>query len=358
MQLQIGLEELLNTYQGLQEVEKEFGVDDSRNEDLMTKLLGPNWKELQPQLVAVATELENLQRKKNALLVKEENLRGLPNGVKQQEMLAISVERANIALEEKTALLTQMSLRTQFAGEAERRIHEQNMQQTKDEIRLLEAKLETAKRNNNQAAQLADTAMQSLEDGLARAIDSIVQGTATIKDAFRSMAVAVLQALSQMIAKMIAVKIMQTLIGMSAAPTAPINYSESGAALVTPGGQGGAGPGGKFFRYGGIAEPPSGYSTGGIAKGPQAGYPATLHGTEAVVPLPNGKSIPVHMEGAAGQMNNVTVNVAMDNTGQASTSTQGDTGGMDIGKAIANAVQKELQNQKRAGGILSPYGVA
>jgi hypothetical protein len=38
-------------------------------------------------------------------------------------------------------------------------------------------------------------------------------------------------------------------------------------------------------------------SNGGIASGPTSGYSATLHGTEAVVPLPNGKTIPVEMPG-------------------------------------------------------------
>ena len=38
---------------------------------------------------------------------------------------------------------------------------------------------------------------------------------------------------------------------------------------------------------GGITEDPRGYSRGGIARGREAGYPAILHGTEAVVPLPN-----------------------------------------------------------------------
>ena len=36
-------------------------------------------------------------------------------------------------------------------------------------------------------------------------------------------------------------------------------------------------------------------ATGGILGGPQSGYTAMLHGTEAVVPLPDGKSIPVEM---------------------------------------------------------------
>lgn len=39
----------------------------------------------------------------------------------------------------------------------------------------------------------------------------------------------------------------------------------------------------------------SGYQFGGVASGPASGYSATLHGTEAIVPLPNGRSIPVEV---------------------------------------------------------------
>ena len=150
----------------------------------------------------------------------------------------------------------------------------------------------------------------------------------------------------------------------------------------TGGGSGGGGDGGKaniFVKafswiaglFGGGGPPPAarnggvismgqkvpGYATGGVARGPGAGYPALLHGTEAVVPLPNGKSIPVDMPQNAGQQNNsVVVNISQD--GSADTS---DSSGPDmqrLGGAIAKAVQKELQAQKRSGGILSPYGVA
>jgi len=38
------------------------------------------------------------------------------------------------------------------------------------------------------------------------------------------------------------------------------------------------------------------YAEGGIATGPVSGYAAQLHGTEAVVPLPDGRSIPVEMK--------------------------------------------------------------
>lgn len=50
--------------------------------------------------------------------------------------------------------------------------------------------------------------------------------------------------------------------------------------------------------YARVADDPMHYhmARGGIARGPDSGYPATLHGIEAVVPLPNGRSIPVEIK--------------------------------------------------------------
>lgn len=45
------------------------------------------------------------------------------------------------------------------------------------------------------------------------------------------------------------------------------------------------------------------FANGGISSGPMGGYQAMLHGTEAVVPLPNGKSIPVEMQGMMSSFN-------------------------------------------------------
>lgn len=39
------------------------------------------------------------------------------------------------------------------------------------------------------------------------------------------------------------------------------------------------------------------FANGGISRGPRSGYLATLHGPEAVVPLPDGKTIPVRIQG-------------------------------------------------------------
>ena len=102
----------------------------------------------------------------------------------------------------------------------------------------------------------------------------------------------------------------------------------------------------------------TGYANGGIVKRPTLGLVGEGKMNEAVVPLPDGKAIPVSMNGA-GQNNNVTVNVSMDSQGNSQTDSQSDgQQGANLGKLIAGAVQEELQRQKRPGGILSPYGAA
>jgi hypothetical protein len=46
-----------------------------------------------------------------------------------------------------------------------------------------------------------------------------------------------------------------------------------------------------------VQMPQQQYADGGIARGPASGYTATLHGAEAVVPLPDGNTIPVEIKG-------------------------------------------------------------
>ena len=79
-----------------------------------------------------------------------------------------------------------------------------------------------------------------------------------------------------------------------------------------------------FAKMGHIPNTTGGYSRGGVAKGPMSGYPAILHGNEAVVPLPDGRTIPVEldapkMSGGMGQQNNVTVNVSVEGNGNGQT---------------------------------------
>jgi hypothetical protein len=71
---------------------------------------------------------------------------------------------------------------------------------------------------------------------------------------------------------------------------------------------------------------------------------------EAFVPLPDGRRIPVAMQGGGGGSTNVTVNV--DASGNASV--QGDQAqAKQLGVAVSAAVQAELVKQQRPGGLLA-----
>lgn len=113
--------------------------------------------------------------------------------------------------------------------------------------------------------------------------------------------------------------------------------------------------GGMFgFANGGVMTqsgplPLNAYASGGIANSPQLALFGEGRMPEAYVPLPDGRTIPVTMNGNAGGATNVVVNVNME-TGQ--TQVEGNNGA-DLGRLIAGAVKAELINQKRPGGLLA-----
>ena len=206
--------------------------------------------------------------------------------------------------------------------------------------------------------ELAD----GIQSGMTNAFMAIVDGTKSAKAAFADMAASFLKLIAKMIMEALVLKMLQ-----SAMPS--LFGAKGGTTIVDPtaaiGGGGGmaiAKKGGRFgpgYAAGGYSSKKNNFSRGGMARGAQAGYAATLHGNEAVVPLPDNRSIPVTLNGAGGQNNNVTVNVAMDSSGNNSQSSQQDGAQAGkLGNIIASAVQQELQFQKRSGGILNPYGVS
>lgn len=92
------------------------------------------------------------------------------------------------------------------------------------------------------------------------------------------------------------------------------------------------------------------YSQGGVADGPTAGYPAVLHGREAVVPLPNGRSIPVDIGKQQMGNNNVSININME---EGTSDTKSDAeDAKALGQAINTAVLQVLEREQRQGGLL------
>jgi hypothetical protein len=79
-----------------------------------------------------------------------------------------------------------------------------------------------------------------------------------------------------------------------------------------------------------------GFSEGGIATGPSSGYPAMLHGTEAIVPLSGGRSIPVEINGPTGGGGN-TFNITVNAGGITDR-----TDKRQLAREIGNMIQQEM----------------
>lgn len=87
------------------------------------------------------------------------------------------------------------------------------------------------------------------------------------------------------------------------------------------------------------------FEKGGVASGPRSGYPVELHGTEAIVPLPDGRSIPVTMKGmgsGGGGATNITINVS---------GVSGD--GRKLARQISEEVARALRSRSRGSGGIS-----
>ena len=93
------------------------------------------------------------------------------------------------------------------------------------------------------------------------------------------------------------------------------------------------------------------YAAGGIARRPQLALFGEGRMPEAYVPLPDGRTIPVTMQGAGAGETNVVVNVNME-SGQTQAQADGQRG-TDLGLVIASVVKQELINQRRPGGLLA-----
>ena len=235
----------------------------------------------------------------------------------ETELLSIQYE--SMSLNPVTQKAAEIKLELQQAGATEAQIEALNVGKIAEAYVDLTNKLEAKQ-----------ALFDSIKSNIEGAFEGLITGAKSAKEAFADMAKGILAAIAKIIAKQMTMKILQSSM-----------FSWLGAK-----------DGGVFSE--GKRVP--GYATGGVARGSQSGYPVMMHGTEAVVPMPNGKSIPVEMSGGSG-VNNISINVNMDNSGNSQTSGDRgkDTGGQ-LGKMLASAVQDELHKQKRPGGLLSPLG--
>jgi len=289
------------------------------------------------KLKGIKDEADAIKLEKFGLDARSARSGRLSGGFAKQEGLDLAaLKAANTLRDNANKLNAARALSIAKMSDAEKKINKDKIEQLERIVALNGVQLIQAQENADQIVQLGKGIGMSLENNMVSAFDALVQGTKSAKEAFADMARSILIDISKMIVKMMVFNMLKSAFG----------GSSLGGFLG-------------FAKEGGVMSPKGmapGYATGGIARGSSQGYPAILHGTEAVVPLPNGKSIPVEMKQGGNVQNSIIVNVS----GNGQTSTEGSSGmDMDkVGKAVAQAVQVELQNQKRSGGILNPYGVA
>lgn len=201
------------------------------------------------------------------------------------------------------------------------------VQRTSDEFR------DSAKEQKNLLKELAD-AVEGWGKQSASAMADFVMGT---KSSFRDLAQSIIKDMIQMIAYRTITQPLFATLGKMFAP-GPTDISEFRAIP-------GLADGGVMSSRG--LMPLKRYARGGVATSPQLAMFGEGSMPEAYVPLPDGRSIPVTMQG--GGETSVIVNVSMDGAPQV----QSDRGAGELGRLIAGVVKAELINQRRPGGLLA-----
>ena len=194
---------------------------------------------------------------------------------------------------------------------------------------------------NNIQARIVDIA-STIEQSIADAITGLVNGTMTATEAFhnffKSVGEAFIKMAAQMIAKLIIINLLKSAFSAfgggasSGAELSTTNYFDPMTGL-------------------GVAGPNFGFAKGGIVTQPTNALIGEGGMNEAVVPLPDGRSIPVDMgKSAAGNVQtNITVNI--DQGGQTDSTVSGDNASR-LGKAIDGAVKRVIMDERRVGGLL------
>ena len=185
---------------------------------------------------------------------------------------------------------------------------------------------ESFKQAYDAATDLGSNLASIATNGIDGLTNAIVEFATTGKASFKEFAVSVLKDLSAMLIKFSIFKAIGALF-----------------------------PGLTQFANGGIMTgdgpvPLKKYASGGIANSPQLALYGEGSKPEAYVPLPDGRRIPVAMQGGGGGATSVVVNV--DASGNSNV--QGDQAqAKQLGLAVSAAVQAELVKQQRPGGLLS-----
>lgn len=189
----------------------------------------------------------------------------------------------------------------------------------------LEALRETYERNRQLAEGIADTIGQ----GIGSAFDVLLNGTEDWGDSLREIAGGVLKDIARQVLQLMVIQPIVKGI------TAGFGFANGG--IMTD-----QGP-----------LPLRAYANGGIANSPQVAVFGEGRRPEAYVPLPDGRRIPVALQGAGGTTQQVVNNVNVSVDAKGSNVEGNSQRANELGRVVAAAVQQALIRHKRADGLLA-----
>jgi tape measure domain-containing protein len=192
-----------------------------------------------------------------------------------------------------------------------------------------------------------NTVWDNAMDGIANTLTELVT---TGKASFRDLATSILKEITRILISKALAQLVD--IFMSFMPSFGGGSSGSGggqtADIIT------FANGGIMSKYGQL--PLHKYANGGVANSPQMALFGEGRGPEAYVPLPDGRTIPVTMEGggSGGNQNNITIAITMNGDGSSSSSIKEDdkNGAKQLAGLIKTQVVQTLNQESKPGGIL------
>lgn len=202
-------------------------------------------------------------------------------------------------------------------------------------------------------ADMLKNSATGIGEAFAQSFSSVLTGAESAKVALGNFFSNIGKMFADMAAKMLAQWMVMKAVGLVASlfPGAPAmggaNYFDPKTGLGVAGPNFGLANGGVIN---GTFMPITPFAKGGMVTGPTLGLVGEGRFNEAVVPLPDGKSIPVDLGGGAGGdiSTNIVVNV---NNGQAQSNVSG-SGGNQLAKQLDAAVKEVILRETRPGGII------
>jgi tape measure domain-containing protein len=348
------------------------GVDESTiNLRLRLFEIENQYSDLQNRLPAILAEIGVAEKDRTKIL---DNLRlGLEAAREAEKQKNDETVRGSF-LEKKRALEGQLALANIFDPRIERRerLRQENPAFSIGRIEQLAAAEERLIEAQQIKERLVGIA-SSIGDAFGQAFRGIISGTSSVREVLAGLFQSVADSFADMVARMIAdwmkTQFLQGfqsifsgftggLAGAFGAGGPAFNPAAfSGPALATGSAFGAGGVpsfAGAFSGAGFNAASFSGlelFANGGMVTGPTLGVLGEGRFNEAVVPLPDGRSIPVELGGGAGNIQSSIV-INIDGNGRTSTDSSG-SNASDFGRKIEGAVKQVIVNELRPGGVLA-----